>query len=81
MWRNYNPSATEDDGREPAAVAGRHDLCAGRHLTGVVFADDTAGYALEVEWVTAHEGGALDGMSTYRLHVVLNDAADLLSSC
>ena len=60
---------------------GRHVYVPGDTLTSVVFADDTAGYALEVEWVTAHEGGALDGMSTYRLHVVLNDAADLLSSC
>ena len=53
----------------------------GDTLTSVVFTDDTAGYALEVEWVTSHEGGALDGMATYRLYAVLNDGSDLLSSC
>jgi len=39
------------------------------------------GYWLELEEVTTHSGGELDGMTTYRLYVNCLNAADYVSSC
>ena len=39
------------------------------------------GYWLEIETVTAHTGGALDGMTTYRVYLNTINATDYLSSC
>ena len=39
------------------------------------------GYWLELETVTAHSGGALDGQTTYRLYMNMQNAADYMSSC
>ena len=39
------------------------------------------GYWLEIETVTSHTGGALDGMTTYRLYLNTINATDYLSSC
>ena len=39
------------------------------------------GYWLELDTVTAHTGGALDGMITYRLYLNTLNANDFLSSC
>ena len=39
------------------------------------------GYWLELETVTSHSGGNLDGMTTYRLYLNALNATDYLSSC
>ena len=39
------------------------------------------GYWLETEAVTSHTGGALDGMTTYRVYLNTINATDYLSSC
>lgn len=40
-----------------------------------------AGYWLELETVTTHSGGELDGMTTYRLYVNCVNEMDYVSSC
>lgn len=40
-----------------------------------------SGYWLELETVTTHSGGVLDGMTTYRLHVNCLNELDYVSSC
>ena len=82
---NYDDLATENDGTcDYCTCAGNGTdttWVEGDTLTQLTFTDDTVGYALHVDWVTTHAGGALDGMSTYRLYVVANSPEDLLSSC
>mgnify|MGYP005623341321 FL=1 len=39
------------------------------------------GYWLQLEEVTTHVGGELDGMTTYRLYVNCLNALDFVSSC
>ena len=39
------------------------------------------GYWLSLETVTSHEGGDLDGMTTYRLYMNLQNENDYVSSC
>ena len=39
------------------------------------------GYWLELETVTAHSGGALDGQTTYRLYMNMQNETDYMSSC
>ena len=53
---NYNENATENDGT--------CDYCSCSDA-------GTAGYGLEVELVTEHTEGELEGMSTYRLYILM----------
>ena len=39
------------------------------------------GYWLELETVVAHSGGALDGQTTYRLYMNMQNETDYMSSC
>jgi len=81
---NFDVEATEEDGScEFCSCAGGGDTITvlGDTLTRLTFMDDTMGYALDVDWITTHTSGSLAGLSTYRVYVVLNDLADLLSSC
>ena len=80
---NYNALATEEDGVVSIVGGGGGDTITvlGDTLTRLTFTDDTMGYALDVDWIATHTSGDLAGLSTYRLYVVLNDPADLLSSC
>ena len=76
---NYDAEATENDGTcdycSCTGTGGDTTWIAGDTLSVLTFMDDdTVGYALDVEWVATHTTGALDGMSTYRLYVVVNDA-------
>ncbi|MDA0729707.1 MAG: hypothetical protein O3C18_08470, partial [Bacteroidetes bacterium] len=50
-------------------------------LSPGVFAPAPEGYWLEIETVTTHSGGALDGMTTYRVYLNCLNETDYLSSC
>ena len=42
---------------------------------------DTTSYWLSVETVTTHSGGELDGMTTYRVYMNMQNESDFMSSC
>jgi hypothetical protein len=42
---------------------------------------DTTSYWLSVETVTTHSGGELDGMTTYRIYMNMQNENDYMSSC
>ena len=74
---NYNPAMTEDDG------SCEYCSCSGEGAAGLDFFDyttDEPGYGLRVERVQDHTGGALDGMTTWRVIATVANAADQLSS-
>ncbi|MEY3010770.1 MAG: hypothetical protein RLZZ314_1412, partial [Bacteroidota bacterium] len=50
-------------------------------LSPGVFAPAPEGYWLEIETVTTHEGGELDGMTTYRVYLNCLNETDYVSSC
>ena len=81
---NYAPTATEENGTCDycsCGAGGDTTYVLGDTLVTATFVDDTAGYALDVEWVTTHQSGDLEGLSTYRIYAVLDGPNDLLSSC
>ena len=42
---------------------------------------DTTSYWLSVETLTTHSGGDLDGMTTYRIYMNMQNESDYMSSC
>ena len=50
-------------------------------LSPGVFAPAPEGYCISIETVTSHEGGDLDGQTTYRLYLNCLNETDYLSSC
>ncbi|MGB1573365.1 MAG: hypothetical protein ACPG85_03740, partial [Flavobacteriales bacterium] len=75
---NYSFLVTEDDGScefcscyEPEVVPGPDTL---------TFDSDSAGYGAKLVRVAQHVGGALDGLTTYRLYVTAQSPDDKLSS-
>ena len=81
---NYDPGASCDDGsclfNDALGVCG--GACAeDADADGICDACiEEEGYRLEVETVMEHMGGELDGMTTYRLHLVCESADDFVYS-
>ena len=80
---NYNPTVAGDDGSCEwcSCSATQSSPQAVSALTEIEGNSNGTGYWLELETVTAHIGGALDGQTTYRLYLNTLNENDYLSAC
>jgi len=81
---NYNFIVTEDDGsctypNEFTGICGSQ--CQADFNNDGLCDWDVTGYYLSVETVTTHAGGDLDGMTTYRIYMNMQNENDYMSSC
>ena len=80
---NYNPTVMTDDGScEWCSCAEATNSDQNPDSLNIeVVADNDIGYWLELETVTTHVGGVLDGMTTFRLYMNMLNPLDYLASC
>ena len=80
---NYNPTLSVDDGScewcscnetQPESLVSVEPVEARSSSLPI-------GYWLEMETVIAHSGGTLDGQTTYRLYMNMQNETDYMSSC